>query len=308
MTQHLLLPPEEDELAVSHAHRLAKVNDLPESNLPGTLRAMLPDTVKRLDRNLPLACALGILGGLQPGEYLQRHTAIPILRFATWPSDIAPHSQTSTEVTRSFAMKVPRAGGLICPDCVEAQVRKVGFSWYRRSHHIFGVDWCSDHGTPLLAISDVKPLSKLPAHWLRSGKLKPLPNCKGRLENAPDFVRRLVAVSARAYGLTEPVSALLLKCLCSLRANSIGLRLSYSENKPTLSDLVLQQAPLAWVKTHLDRLETKTPGDFFREVDDLLIAHTHATAEAALLGLAALFDDPIEKLDQLSRHDPLAFQ
>lgn len=307
MTQPLLIPPEDDELAISHAHRLAKVNDLPGSNLPATLRALVPDSVQRPDRNLPLASALAILGGMQPGEYLQRHTAIPVLRFATWPSEIAPHSQTRTEIVRSFAMKVPRESGLICPDCVEAQTREMGFSWYRRRHHMFGVDWCADHGTPLLEVSDPKPLSKLPAEWLQSGKLTALPNCTGNLENAPDFVRRLVEVSAKAYSLTAPVSDLLLKCLCSVRAKSMGLKLFNSENKPTLSDKVLQLAPLPWVKTHLYRLEIKTPGDYFSEVDDLLFAQTHATAQAALLGLATLFEDPVDRLERLVHHDPVAF-
>jgi hypothetical protein len=204
-------------------------------------------------------------------------------------------------------MKVPRGSGLICPDCVEAQVREKGFSWYRRRHHMFGVDWCVDHGTPLREVSDPKPLSKLPADWLRSGKLTALPNCTGQLENAPEFVQRLVAVSAKAYSLTEPVSDLLLKCLCSVRAKSMGLRLIYSENKPTLSDKVLQLAPMAWVRAHLNGLEVKTPGDYFREVDDLLFAQTHATALAALLGLATLFEDPVDRLERLVHQDPLVF-
>lgn len=304
MKAALLLNPQEDELAISHVQRMAQINDWSGRLTPTLLRNALSHSQPEFVRTTSLVRSLAMLVGMPIGEYIQKHTALPLLKLAAWPSDITAHGLANENVLSAFGMRTARAGGFVCPDCVDNQLADEGLSWYRRSHHVFGVDWCPDHGTPLRAVQSTRPFDRSPDIWLRSGKTTVLPACTGRLESMPSFIQQLTALSSSAYKLASPISALLLKCACCIRANASGLRLHGSHRLPTFSDHLMRSAPKKWVESHLPGLTAKKHGDFFPDIDDLLVTGAVPTTMSTLVALASLFEDSITALEQLFRQDP----
>jgi hypothetical protein len=305
VTDRLLFKAQVDELSISHATRLIRVNNLNKGIVSKGVRTLLQRTSEKNTKDMPIVYALAKLGNMDAGEYVQQHTTFPILRFSAWPEDIYPHRLTPEGTIRIQGLKVPRTLGLICPECIEDQIKETGYSWYRRRHHLFGVDWCDIHGSPLRNVTDLTPQTRSPDEWLRGGQTMALSPRQKHLENTSDFIKKFVALSARAYDLTAPVSALLLRVQCAIQAKTTGLRITYLDRRPTLSDFVRKTAPSDWLKTHLPELLSKPAYDFISGIDDLLYTRNQLTSESSMMGLAALFDKPLLKLEQLSRNDPI---
>jgi hypothetical protein len=66
----------------------------------------------------------------------------------------------------------------------------------------------------------------------------------------------------------------------------------------------MRSAPKKWVESHLPGLTAKRHGDFFPDIDDLLVTGAVPTTMSTLVALASLFEDSITALEQLFRQDP----
>ncbi len=82
-------------------------------------------------------------------RYLAEHTLLPSIRSFALSSDLVEHdSQHLPLLTRGYLNPHLR----FCPDCLEEQRAKYGFTYWLRDHQIHGHFFCNRHHVPLCAI------------------------------------------------------------------------------------------------------------------------------------------------------------
>lgn len=148
MTIPSLLP---DELARGYLGRVARMNML--SNLEQTyclLRAALPNGVgaPQPDR---MVHVLSEIAGVSSDAVVTQHTMGPFIMAVRGAASCAPHSERDDKNRRN-ALTFPRTWAKdfhCCLRCIQEDAGFHGVSYWRRSHQLKGVVFCSKHGCGL---------------------------------------------------------------------------------------------------------------------------------------------------------------
>ena len=159
-----------DELAIAHEGRrmhivgVAKWNDhlsLMKSELAELISPVL---------DVPRIEMLALVSGLDPTNYAQSHSMLAIHRVAVQTGEIQPHGSAGSRIfSDKLGMKVQRSGAYVCNDCIDEDLAKNTTSWFRRSHHLIGIDFCPIHGTQLHQVVAEKPYLGFPHIWRAEG-------------------------------------------------------------------------------------------------------------------------------------------
>jgi len=199
----------------------------------------------------------------------------------------------------------PREGGFVCQKCLEKDLKQFGFSWFKRSHHLIGVDWCVEHGDPLWQVPGPDPFSALPHVWKARGLLRRLEACAPSLDETDPFLQRFVAISAFLLTHARPIPVARLHRPIRKRATELGLRRALIGKQPPLSDLVRDLAPSEWVQAHVPGLHEKPDSLYMSRIDDQLLSVTPASGDSYVLAMAALFPSAEEAIEAVlvSRQD-----
>lgn len=161
-----------DELLVGFRARLALVYGVSASS---ALDRKLVAEYRRLtnDEVAPVV-ALTRLGAAAAScnewELLMRHSNVAINSSVDRPLTLVELASplNSTRVSQIMSPATPQFR--LCTRCVEEDLSKIGFSYWRRSHHIPGRYVCESHGVPLHLVHPQLPLTSLPQNWIGSGE------------------------------------------------------------------------------------------------------------------------------------------
>ncbi len=243
-----------DELSAAHAGRFGRLNRLPGHKVHLVLRAVLRADGHEVD-GLTMVELLALASGMSSIAYAQAHSMIPALRVATKGDVIRPHGhREDRSYTKRLGTMAPKEGGFVCLKCLKRDLERFGFSWFRRVHHLIGVDWCINHGDALWQVATSDPFSALPHVLKARGQLRELDACAHSLDEADPFLQRYVTISASLLTLAQPIPTTQLHRPIRERATGLGLRRSMLGKQPPLSDRVRDLAPKRWMQAHVPGL------------------------------------------------------
>lgn len=294
-----VVQPMPDELAVAHAGRMAMFMGV---DSPAEFDRWLADALMAKAphrRKAPRLEQLALVVGMDPQWYAQQHSMLGVLRVAARSATLHPFgSPEAASYSKRLGMLTQKTYACICPQCAEEDLQHWHFSWFRRSHHLAGVDACVVHKKPLLRGTSGTPWMQLPHQWLAAGEVQP-----ERLgARAPtDFETRLGEVACAMLQRKGPLPSVEFVSALSMRAKHLGIRASLKGVRPNLSDWVKQVAPEEWISVHWPELMTKSTGEFFFSLDRVLSSRTvPSSGFAYLTAVTALWDKADEVNQALS--------
>lgn len=292
----LLMP---DELLEPYRGRLAALNALDR-------RSQVTELASRLRSD-------GSLAGTSKRSFIesvaivhQRSISDIIMEHTLWPLMAAIDRPSTPEKIESIARdlqkvgifgRAPRKELWLCHKCVEEDLYRRKFAYWRRSHQVPGRHSCQSHGTPLRSIVMPLLLVEHPDDVLYRSESIDEGVFKGIRQNA--YVGRTIDFLDRV--LTGGIVLERLNCMAVLKAtaylqgNDLLLGVHYERFVSHLQN----SFSLNWLRWALPNFQFR-PGDRHRYVDACTI---HEEKVASIVGIAvvssALFasaDDAIRAL------------
>jgi hypothetical protein len=218
-------------------------------------------------------------------------------------SDMLHGADNARSFARLLGMQPQRSGAYCCIKCIEADLQKHKLSWYRRKHHLIGVDWCHLHKCTLYKIDSKVPFTQLPHNWLSKNKLIPINAC---VPNLPEkgFLNRYVEIATKLLDRERPFKVENIKMCLAKRAKHHNLRISRAGKSPLISDRLFELAPADWLKEYLPEYNKKTSNNYFHHIDSLaLFSKMAGVGNAYAMAMAVLYESADEALLDLSLAD-----
>lgn len=244
----------------------------------------------------PAAATLALAAEIPLKEFVRNHSLFPFHRTVSQKDYDVEHGDPSKlYLIEHFGTRVWRQSmALFCPECVAGDIEYSRFAYWRRSHQLPGIPWCTKHGCQLAnssigkkAFDDV-PFPELPAHYGFSEQdfidvtLNPV-------------IQRYADIANAFLNSERPTPLIHASFLIAEQAKKQQLRVGMRGQKPTLSDRVLEQVPQYWLRTLYPDIENRLPREFFNPIDNITTGLVAPQGYA--LALSVLFDSSTEALN-----------
>ena len=293
--------PMDDELAIGHEGRIAWINaPMNQREFDRLMSSSSSQAgMSMLDRPSRLS-QLAAHAEMSPTEYARKHSMMGVLRVAGRHGETYAHGAVEGEpFNRRLGMLTQKAGAYICRACVEDDLRKRQVSWYRREHHVHGMDWCPFHRQTLWRITGSNPWVGMPHHWIESGEIEKVSEIEPD-DTSMAFLSRYAGITRLLLDRERPLGIREMGHLISKRAQDLGLRLSLLGRKATISDHIRQCAPKRWLETYFEDIATQDKLSFVPKIDGSAKSRS-IPAPGATYGvvLAAFFDLAQEAISYL---------
>jgi len=253
--------PQDDELALGYAGRIATANNLRSVNRAiARLRADADPTEKSSNMEL-LAAACN----QSNEEFAAKHSLLAITRAATILTGHDVEGPLTVGCNLRFGLLSPRDKAMACLDCAQGDLSsKRPYSYWRRSHHLAGVDWCLKHQTPLVAM-DTSAYARQPSMTIDQGDISHHSDVYSELGNP--VLQRLADIQRRWLQSGRTVHAPVLRNVLSSRCVELDLRVSQHGKREVISDRARDLLPITWVQRHLPELLVKRRTEFLQKLD-----------------------------------------
>ena len=288
--------PMPNELDAGHRGRIQWINGCRgESELMSLIRGALvergfdPTGMSHLNQQ-------AIISEMDCRDYARRHSILANARVAASGGNEAYGGERRPPHHRKRSgMAIERTVAFCCPQCIVEDLHQVCFSWYRRYHHLFGVDWCAVHGAKLSVVEDTMPFVCPPHVWLSRNKLKPQ---EGALEEMPSggFLRRFSDISVMLLDRRHPFPMSSIHGALAHRAAYIVLRPTrdggfFYRARPLISDHLSGQVRTVWLQEHVPDWRKKHPFSYFHQIDAVaVVTRRTAAGPAYIMAMAALYE------------------
>jgi hypothetical protein len=242
------------------------------------------------------SATLALAAGVSLEYFARKYSLLPFYRTVFREGDASQRDTYSIETigyfgTRSWSRSMAR----FCPECIkEDKASPRGFAYWRRSHQLPGIPWCVKHGCQLAnnpggtKAFDVMPFPEMDAIFEFSEP-------EFTEVSANPIVQRYagIAIALLNSGITTPdIHA---QHRIAERAKKHHLRICIQGRRPTLTDRLLEQVPICWLRTLYPDIDKRSPTKFFYPIDNVTVGVTAGTSYA--LALATLFDSTEEALN-----------
>lgn len=230
---------------------------------------------------------LAAVSNMPLDQMLAEHSMLPLAQA------IGKHAKFSN--TTRWA-NVPGTQAMACPSCIRSDARDQFVSYWRRHHHLHGIEWCVVHKEPLHH-APLATMKKLP-------DLAPLRALERSVEAEIDhpILQRLYEIQSRWLETEQPIHPAAACEVLKDRCADLGLRSSQSGKRPVISDLVRVRLPVSWISRFFPDLLTKVEGDFFQRIDGTgCDRHSCYLASSYALALAVTFESSEDALAALDR-------
>ena len=189
-----------DELWAGYLGRFGIINGQP--NKPHIER-MLHDYFQKTPTETSSISMLAQLNQFDIEFFVNSHTLIPISKY------IEVKSPTNNKIDeyslRVLGSKTLKHSACFCEDCVNEDVKYLGFSFWRRSHQVPGLDWCQKHQIPLCETSLKDNFFQQPAFYLTNKNYIKADNSS--LIGNP-YVLKYVQLIQNVFDLSKPLQHL----------------------------------------------------------------------------------------------------
>jgi hypothetical protein len=232
-------------------------------------------------------------------DLVRNHTLLPIFRATTkYKSDHRHGNPRDEKIVIPHTSKRLKEGLQYCDECTSEDLDFHGFTYWRRSHQIPGIDWCTKHASPLYEYSAAETeLYSMPDPDLKHR----VAFLNEEIENNPT-VRNFTEVIQATLELDHPIHTNSFFRQIIQKADEIGVYTgSKGDQRPLLSDLALESIPNAWLKKHFPAFNKKVKGELLSEFDHSVTSHGRSSVASIynLLALSLVFNSPSKSLSAL---------
>ncbi|ADL55254.1 TniQ family protein [Gallionella capsiferriformans] len=242
-----MFKPMSDEIALGHGHRIAIFNGLGKfDKLIKNLRTNQLQQGKKV-QDLSTLDILAKAARIPTQDYALNHSMLPVMRVAAkYGNEFVHGSPEAMSINRRLGMLIPRKFACVCLSCIQEDFDQHGFSYFRRSHHLNGVDWCPNHGEVLNRVNSDNPFSKLPHFWRQQKMITPLPSFCLHINETPEFVQKYSANAIALLKQAKPLTVAIVNGRINLRVKALCFPVGEYGRKILLSDHVIKMAPTDW--------------------------------------------------------------
>ncbi|HEY4080555.1 MAG TPA: TniQ family protein [Burkholderiaceae bacterium] len=296
MKRQLVPTPFPDELLEGLLGRHSAINGCPNDRR--TITALRSEIGMTSGATTLEIVATGL--GIRPADAQRRLTTLPALRPFV---DALRYGQDNATVrhksTVSSVIQRPKADALACRQCVEQDSAFGNLSYWRRAHHLPGVDWCHVHGNALLRF-DPTAFELPPSEAIRrlGGDTCPAPAEHATANTLGRYTTLLVSWLDKG----EPYDSTAVNRVVQDGCRLHGLRFAQVGQRPVLSDMARQVVPTDWLALYWPKVLAKQPGAYLGHLDgickDRHVAYPGATGALALAMLFDGVDDILSRLDK----------
>lgn len=288
---HALIPqPQQDELLDGLLGRCSVMHSCTSADKAAAgLRAVLGLPAHTRVHDV-IAAGLGITAQ----EVLRRHTTLPAQRaFSARPGGV---EKRPTEKLMPVAVsRRSDVEALACPRCAQEDVARGVPSYWRRMHHLPGVDWCTVHQEALFRFTPAA-FERRPSDVLArsEGVRCPVPAAIDGMS----VLGRYAELMVRWLQRSSVYSCAALNRVVFDGCQAQGLRCSQVGKRPLVSDRVRQCVPAEWLALYWPEVLSKTPAAYLPRLDGpSKDKHVGYPGSTCALALAALFES-VDEIEQ----------
>lgn len=232
--------PQKDELDLGLLGRIRIVNDIDteRETLDFLERSFFDPTYKNPRHPALLASATKI----QLGEFVTSHTLVPFHFAFSDVSNVEHSERTNFYLQNWYGSRRPIMVANFCSLCANEDLRTLGYSYWRRTHHLPGLNYCPAHNIRLAIASRLAPFSNMPHSYLDQAEMQtPTSQPNTVIRRYGNFCQQLLSKKA-------PINSSYLKRSVGRWIARMGL---YSGNRgtyrPTFADVACQILPTKWL-------------------------------------------------------------
>lgn len=209
----------------------------------------------------PLIMQLSDLLDMSLENIVSHHTLVPILRSLN-RKGLENHELS---ILQSLGYQLAKPNVSFCEKCTEEDMSFLGFSYFRRSHQIHGIDICGKHKLPLLTSDDENAFFSSPDALIKNGLVKKIPVSINSICHAT--VQKYIELIDDYMIMQSPIDFSELSNIIKRQAISSGLLLNRKGRGYYLSDFIQENTPKDWLNYHFPCFKNKKPLDYFYPVD-----------------------------------------
>lgn len=286
----IIVRPLDDELAEAHAFRHQHIEGYEsQSQQIRSLRRQF-GIEKGLSCKYPTTNLLAVVGDKPVGEYVRRHTMLPLMAAVPAYSS-RPTASINDWLCSSFHLGLhrPFEDVRVCVECLRFDDLQGTVSSYRRRHHIRGTSRCPRHGCRLHAVRDRSPFISRPNEWLSRQQVDLVTDIEADVPDAR-WMHRYTRISMAMLSADTPISSADANKVLLIALEGAGLSTSIRRPKPLVSDLLSAKAGTRWIAENLPVRGEAVNGTFATRFDGF--ADQPGTARSSILHAAvwACFD------------------
>lgn len=291
----ILMP---DEIWTGYFGRLLLVNDIKNKK---AANYFLTDIARQTDPNLvdaPLLMKIALISNTTLEKFVQHHTLIPLLRpiigRKTFKTSVEPYD------IRALGNRSMKKVACFCKDCVTEDIDYLGFSFWRRSHQLIGLDWCFKHNYALCLVDMKNAMHSPPCVYLKNANYKQCVIPAHVKENpyVKKFNELILDIADSSYKFDYRGVAQIF----SEKAIEFNLRICKVGRRNLISDLLIEVLPFSWMRQHFPHLNKSIKGQFINEFDGALLAQDCTKIINILLIASVLLQNADNVLYILKNH------
>lgn len=290
--------PLPDEFCQGHIGRIGRLNGF--TSLDCTISGIQQISNKGSDGNNHLSRieSLSLQCGVSPATYARQHTLISYFAFTDCD---APNWQRT--VNQQDALNVGTFPPRLCVRCVEEDLRRHSYSYWRHRHQLPGMYWCIEHDSLLSATSDESDFFNMP-HQLLGRALTLTTSLGGRYSGLADVIVQfhkaieLMALEELQINRYQ-LKRLLWQHLEAMNVHEPNMR---SINKTSyLSERFIELLPIDWLASIVPNMHLKRPLQTFQSIDAVIVESSPRRPNSAVIAmfLAMFFAEPRHGLNYI---------
>lgn len=307
-----LLP---DEIVHGWRGRVAALNSFSKTRqVESLLRVCAEKSATELSDDPDFVECAAVTLGVARQELIRRHTLLPFFDALGDLKQNKPGTKSGKHLhvyLRQAPFRIDGKEALFCRHCAEEDLAFRKYSYWRRSHHLPGVQCCSKHGTPLLSAGGHEAFDRCPHHFL-DAQSKECAMPHGEL--ARKILLRYSQIAADILDSALSIDSTAASIKLGLRASAADLRISNAGRRKTPSTYVMELLPGDWLQKTFFRIQWRV-GEYISTFDGACSprATRYTTATLCLLA-AVLYDDAEQAVaellgqsDSVEQREPLGF-
>lgn len=267
-----------DEFAPGYRGRWAHVSvDISPSGLRAHLISQFD-----LPSDTSEVVALAHAARMSLADFAQLHTVTPARRLFVLPHKI--HRKQDKQSFNRRAMQASTVTARLCPQCVEEDIEHHGFSYWRRSHHLEGIDWCAKHLNPLHEMYGRDwVFNSQPSQYVEMAR--PI-SCGVQDFSEWPTLLRLIEIAQGTLDLRGSVTTTDIGQALKQQIKVVKQRGADECSRTLLSNLAREQLPQDWLKRHFPKLASSLFGQYYATLD--AITREHDSRRSYLIYIVAL--------------------
>jgi hypothetical protein len=294
------LQPSPDEYCRSYVGRMTHING--QKNKAEMLKLIrshmeIPEPAGERISEIEL---IAKVSGLPFVEFLVEHTTYTFRRGV----DLCNRSSfdNGSEFLRITGMRSAREGAYYCIECALNDIKKYGWSYWRKSHQLPGTTICAEHKKKLLHIPDLQAFMRQPHSFVN---MLPMSHVHTPpIESEHKIIQQYLNITNALAKRKRPLIGNVVLHVLRYRAAELGLRVHSIRPEKLLSDRIKELFPHDWLMTVCPGVAKKKYGTEHLAVDGLVYSlYKSEDLTRYVLSCCALYSTAQEAIEAISAED-----